>query len=209
MPLYNNPNTDWNPITETFTYASATSITVVTGAASRWVAGDKFQFTQHGVLKNFCVLIVADTLLTIIGETASIVVENTGTYPITGIQYSRLENPIGFPKYFVWTPVITAYSGTPTTVTSALKLIVKGSSIIMGGLVTVVDKGSASAFMKISTPIVSAVAAAGGGIEGGATGKSCSISMTTSGSTVDVNLYDATTPWVNGYAIRFSIIYFY
>lgn len=104
--------TAWNVTSETFTYASSTTITVVSGATSRWQKGDMIKLTQHGSVKYFYVTAVASTLLTVIGETPSILIENTATYPITAINFSRNGRPFGFPTYFTYTPTITWTAGT-------------------------------------------------------------------------------------------------
>ena len=109
------PSDGWIDVQEAFAYASATTITVATGAASRWQISDRIKFTQHGVVKYFFVSSVSDTLIVVICQTAE-VVENTGTYAITAISYSRVANPFGFPKgEFVQIPIAALPSNTNQT----------------------------------------------------------------------------------------------
>lgn len=89
----------WTPITETFTYASATTITVATGATNRFQKGDKLKVTNVTV-KYFYVVAVASTLLTVTGG-SDYTLESAA---ITSPYLSRIENPFGFPSEFAYTP---------------------------------------------------------------------------------------------------------
>lgn len=101
-------NTGWKPVTDTWTYASATTITVPAGAASIYSVGDKIKFTQTTV-KYANIITVADTLLTISGG-SDYTVANAA---ITEIYHSRVENPIGFPRFFNFATSPAGFSGTP------------------------------------------------------------------------------------------------
>jgi len=89
----------WVTVTDTWTYASATTITVPSGAASIYQKGDKIKLTQTGV-KYFYITDVADTLLTVTGG-SDYTVANAA---ITSPAYSKVENPQGFPQWFNFTP---------------------------------------------------------------------------------------------------------
>lgn len=99
----------WIPIAETMTYASATTITVASGAASRYQKGDKLKITQTTV-KYLTVIAVADTLLTVTGGADYSVANAAITLPYL----SREENPSGFPAYYTFNPNAQGFSGTPT-----------------------------------------------------------------------------------------------
>jgi hypothetical protein len=88
-------DTGWTAITETLTYASATTITVAAGAASRYQKGDKLKLTQT-IDKYFYIIDVADELLTVTGGNDYTLVNAAITSP----QLSRIENPFGFPPGF-------------------------------------------------------------------------------------------------------------
>lgn len=193
-----------NPITETFTYASATTITVASGALSRFSKGDKLMLTQHGVTKFFVIVAVANTLLTVCAG-SDFAVENTATYPITAIYLSKIENPQGFPTYFNWTPVITALAGTPTTITSALKIKISGNMMNLFGLITVVNKGTASSVMRVTIPVSAIDYSCGAMAEGLVTGALFMGSIVAGNNFFDVGKYDGTTPFVNGYGFRTNI----
>lgn len=114
-----NVNRDgWTPAAETWTYASATTITVPTGAASLYQKGDKIKLTQTTV-KYFYITTVADTLLTVTGGTDYTVANAAITSPYV----SKLENPQGFPNGFAYTPTFAGFSSDPTTVSARFWVI--------------------------------------------------------------------------------------
>jgi hypothetical protein len=92
----------WIPANEAWTYASANTITVPSGAAAKYAKGDKVKLTQTTV-KYFYIVGVADTVLTVVGETSAIVVANAA---ISANYYSHANKPVGFPSYFSWTPTL-------------------------------------------------------------------------------------------------------
>jgi len=94
------------------TYASATTINVPTGAASRYQKGDKLKFT-NSTTKYMYVTGVADTLLTVYGGIDYVVANTT----ISSAYLSRAEHPFGFPLKFNWTPTTGTQAGTYTSVT--------------------------------------------------------------------------------------------
>jgi len=82
-----NPNSTW-------TYASANTITVTSGAASIYAVGDKIKLTQTTV-KYFYITGVADTVLTITGGT-----DYTLLNAAISLNYYSHGNAIGFPTSF-------------------------------------------------------------------------------------------------------------
>lgn len=108
----------WSPVDEAWIYASASTITVPTGAASRYQKGDKIKFTQTTV-KYGVIAVVADTLLTIIINT-DYVVTNAA---ISAIYVSHEENPIGFPQVFNYTPTITGITLGNGTLTGSYNIV--------------------------------------------------------------------------------------
>jgi len=103
----------WMPAEETWTYASATTITVPSGAASKYQKGDKIKLTQTTV-KYFYIVGVADTVLTITGGTDYTLVNAA----ISANYYSKAANPQGFPHYFnfsaTFTDIDNGSGGQPT-----------------------------------------------------------------------------------------------
>jgi len=100
----------WVSANETWEYASASTITVPSGAASKYAVGDRIKLTQTTV-KYFYILAVADTLLTVTGGTTYTVEDAAITLPY----YSHEATPIGMPNYFAYTPTWTLKDGTLDT----------------------------------------------------------------------------------------------
>lgn len=100
----------WISASEAWTYASASTITVPSGAASKYTKGDKIKITQTTV-KYFYIIAVADTTLTVTGG-ADYTVANAA---ITNNYYSHQITPVGFPLSFsLGTPTFTS-TGTAFT----------------------------------------------------------------------------------------------
>ena len=108
----------WQTVTDSWTYASATTINVPSGAASLYQKGDKIKMTNSGV-KYFVVTVVADTLLTVVGG-SDYTVANAA---ITSPYYSHTDNPLGFPQYFNYTP--TGISASNSTLTGRFSVASK------------------------------------------------------------------------------------
>jgi microcystin-dependent protein len=110
-PQYNTSGDEDAPVyaIETWTYASATTITVPTGATERYQKGDKIRLKQGGAYKYFTVTTVASTLLTITSKTYTLTNDT-----ITDNYVSKFENPVGFEGVGGGVPVggIIAWSGT-------------------------------------------------------------------------------------------------
>lgn len=104
----------WQEVTEAFTYASANTVTVASGATSRYQKGDKIALNNGGI-KYFYVTNVASTILTLFaGDTYTLA--NTA---ISGVLLSRAGSPFGFPQYFTYAPTLSVTSGTLSLITIA------------------------------------------------------------------------------------------
>lgn len=90
------------PFADTWTYASASTITVPSGAAAKYSPGMRVKLTQTTV-KYFIITAVADTLLTVYGGT-DYTVANAA---IAGTSYSSVKAPLGFPlDPALWTVIV-------------------------------------------------------------------------------------------------------
>ena len=108
-PLFQGSVDGWISANETWSYASASTITVPAGAASLYQKGDRIKWTQTTV-KYGVIVAVADTLLTI-------AVNNDYTVAnavITLNYYSHQLNPIGYPTWFGYDPTYVGFSSAPT-----------------------------------------------------------------------------------------------
>jgi hypothetical protein len=115
----------WTSANETWAYASANTITVPTGAASRYQKGDRIKWTQTTV-KYGVIIAVADTLLTIAINTDFVVTNAV----ISANCYSHQENSMGFPTWFNYTPTgptNTTMSGRFCIIGKLLKCYIVGS----------------------------------------------------------------------------------
>lgn len=133
---------------ETWSYASATTITVPNGAL--YQKGDILKFTQTTV-KYFYVVSISGNTLTVVSNDggATVVVANAA---ITANYFSRQLNPLGLPV-FLWTPSYTGFSANPTV--SMAKFWCAGGIVFaeyVGG-----NNGTSNATgFTISLPIASA-----------------------------------------------------
>ncbi len=97
-------NNGWNKIGDTWTYASANSINVPSGAANFYSVGDSIAYTQ-GTVKYAKITSVADTLLGITGGDDYVVANSA----ISNI-YVAKGNASGFPAEFAYTPAEVGWS---------------------------------------------------------------------------------------------------
>lgn len=102
--------TGWSALTETFTYASATTITIATGGTARFEIGDKLRFKQGAGYKYYYVVGVAATTLTVTGGSDYTVANSA----ITDVGLSRAASPVDFPEVFNWSPTQTGFSANPS-----------------------------------------------------------------------------------------------
>lgn len=111
---------EWQEISETWTYASASTITVPTDATTRYSKGMKIRFKQGGSYKYGVVRVVAATLLTIVVNTDYTVANSA----ITDIAISYADRPVGFPTSFNFTCNLTASTTNPTGITTTANYVV-------------------------------------------------------------------------------------
>jgi len=140
----------WTDANETWAYASATTITVPSGAASKYQKGDKIKWTQTTV-KYGVIVGVADTVLTIAVNT-DYVVTNAA---ISANYYSHQVNPMGYPTWFNYTPTYGASgSMTWTSVTAnPAKFKINGKSCTVVISASGTTGGTASTVLTVTLPV--------------------------------------------------------
>ena len=89
----------WIPVADTWTYASASTITIPSDGTTKYQKGMPLRFKQGGGYKYYNIYSVTSTLITVIVNT-DFTVANTA---ITDIAVSFLANPFGFPQWFTRT----------------------------------------------------------------------------------------------------------
>lgn len=92
----------WIGVSDSWAYASATTVTVPTGAASRYSVGDKVKLT-NSTTKYFYITGVADTVLTLNGGSDYTVANSA----ISAIYFSKVATPLDFPQRFGFTPTLS------------------------------------------------------------------------------------------------------
>lgn len=112
------PVDGWTSVSAAWTYASASTITVPSGAASLYQKGDRIKFTQTTV-KYFVVVAVADTLLTVAVNT-DYTVANAA---ISAISYSHQVSPIGYPGWFNYAVTFGGFSVDPSGGSKGFQII--------------------------------------------------------------------------------------
>ena len=138
----------WISANETWTYASASTITVPAGAAAKYAKGDKIRFKQGAGYKYFYVISIADTVLTVTGGTDYTVATPTA---ITDNYYSHQENPIGFPELFNYVPSWTNLTiGSATVV---FKFNIKSNVLKFNMSVTFAADTTISGNVSFSIPV--------------------------------------------------------
>lgn len=140
----------WIPAEQTWTYASATTITVPSGAASKYQKGDKIKITNNSATKYFYIVSVADTVLTVTGGSDYTVHDSAITNPF----FSKIENPQGFPHWFAYTPSFGGFSANPT---GQFRFRVTGVSVFVSIRMSVSGTSNANTF-TVSVPITSSSA---------------------------------------------------
>lgn len=117
----------WQTVPDSWSYASSTTITVPSGAASIYQIGDKIKITQT-TDKFFIVTAVADTLLTVTGGSDY----SVANAAITSPYISRIERPFGWPGWFNY-----ACTGpTGATITARFTIHGRTAEVIIRGAVT-------------------------------------------------------------------------
>ena len=131
------------------------------------------------------------------------------TFPATQVASSDA-NTLDDYKEAAWSPVISAGSGTPTTVTVNSAVYTKiGRVVVCTFDFSIVNKGTASSSLQFGLPVTSITSTAfcGSFREDGSTGNMGMVIYST-GTTAACLLYNNATPWVDGYRLKGTYTYF-
>jgi len=116
----------WIPAVGTWSYASASTITIPSDGTTVYDKGMRIRFKQGGGYKYGVVYSVTATLITLIVNTDYTVANAV----ITDVYYSFIENPLGWPDWFNYAPTYSASgSMTFTGVTGAAKWRAVGKKV--------------------------------------------------------------------------------
>lgn len=157
---------DWISAEGEWAYLSATSVTVPTGAASKYSVGDKWKLTSNGSVLQGFIVAIADTILTVKGNALT-------NYAFTNVYFSHQLTPVGFTHWYNYTPTgptNTTLSGRFTIIGRTVKgdinglctgvpsfasmptlPIVAGANMIRATVMgSFTDSGSANRFGKVT-----------------------------------------------------------
>lgn len=146
-PIESSINNGWISINDTLTYASATTITVPSGATNKYAKGDRLKITQDGGIKYFYIIGVADTLLTITAGSSYTLTSTAITLPY----YSKDTSPSGFPSVFGFVSAYTGFSANPN-INFVFNII---GTMVKCNLVTYAVGTSNSSLFTMTLPAVS------------------------------------------------------
>lgn len=122
----------WIPVSGAWTYASATTITVPSGAAAIYKVGMGIRLTQSSTVKFFYIVGVTDTVLTVTGGSDYTLEDAT----ISAVSYTNSpDTAIGFPDWFNYTPGQLGWADGYTVYIARFKLIGRACffSVDIGG----------------------------------------------------------------------------
>lgn len=196
----------WVSAASTWTYASASTITVPSGAASIYQKGDRLKFTQTTV-KYAVVVGVADTVLTIAVNT-DYTVANAA---ISANYYSHQANPLGYPNWFAYTATFTSQGGaiTGATISQALNFSAIAGELKVEGRITLTNVGSGSPVSDLLVTYPGNITSldangSGCGRETVNTGKGLALNEVS--SKIGMRIYDNSLIFSNGNSMNFCWI---
>lgn len=108
----------WVAVSGSWTYASASTITVPSDATTVYQKGDRIRWKQGGGYKYGVIVVVASTLLTILVNTDYTVANSA----ITDMWYSKADAPLNFPTGFAISAFATTGWSSPTYNTGRISL---------------------------------------------------------------------------------------
>lgn len=138
----------WIEVSDSWSYASATTVTVPTDAATKYSVGDKIKFDNSST-KYFYIVAIAATTLTLSGGTDYTVANSA----ISAIYYSKAETPLNFPASFNYSPTITGFSANPTN--TVYDFFIRGSWLTVSIRQSTGGTSNAATF-TITAPVVAA-----------------------------------------------------
>jgi hypothetical protein len=199
----------WTRVTDSWAFASSTTVTVPSDATTKYSVGDKIKFTQTST-KYFYITAVTSTVITLAGGT-DFTVANAA---ISEIFYSKASSPHGFPQWFAWTPSWTGFSVNPTT-TARFMLVGRKCTVVVR--CTANGTSNATSLTITNAPVTSANVgtgmfwyAAGSGVDNGtAPTTPARVFIGNNTATIEANRDFSAANWTssNGKAVSFALTY--
>ena len=198
----------WIPVSDTWVYASATTVTVAGNKTSLYKKGLKVRWTEatspttrYGTIKIDSTYSAPNTTITLITNTDFVV----GNEALANVYYSRAELPDGWTEWFTFTSAIAAQTGTPTTVTSTAKYKTNGKTMKVVPVIIVTNKGTATNGGFFSVPVTIVVAGTGSGNDSGVNGFQMLCTASAGNTQVFFAFYNNSTPWINNVQANLSV----
>jgi hypothetical protein len=196
-------NGGWIPVTETWTYASASTITTPSGGTAKYQKGMKIRFKQTGDSnwRYYVATTVATSLITVMVNTDYAVSGAT----ITDISYSFADLPFGWPDWFTFAPVFSSSAGTITSysVVSA-KARIAGKKFECFIEASITNNGTGSGTIVATIPVTPITILVGSGRNATTGGKMLEIyGRAASGAVLSIVDYSGAYPAATGDTLRF------
>jgi len=137
-------STGWVIVTGTWVYASATTITVPSGAGNIYGPGDRFKLVANGATLQGYIVKVEDTLLTVRGDALT-------NHSFTSMYYSHMSTPLGYKDWYSYTPT----GPTNCTLTGKFKMMGRSCHVVIKGVVT--GTPNWTNFPSLPAPITSTI----------------------------------------------------
>jgi hypothetical protein len=203
------PNDGWIAVTDTWTYASASTITIPSDGTLKYQPRMKIRLKQGAGYKYYTARTVTSTLLTVFINT-DYTVANAA---ITDISYSFVENPFGFPFSFniaapTWSAGTVNFTNQPGS--NAFKISFIGGTTKVAGSAqcNAVSGGTGDFLATFAAGVLPAATVNGLGLSYNfSTGKVGSSSIVNTETRVYMSRYDFTTLAGNSELFGFDIIY--
>jgi len=192
----------WQTVSDSWSYSSATTITVPSGAATLYKKGDLFKITANSVVLYGFIINVADTLLTVAGNTLT-------NHAFTGVAVCHGGSPIGFPDYFTYTPSYTGFSSSPT---QSARYTVVGKAVhlsLSSTNMTGTSNGSTFFFTLPIAPESTFICSGIYGLDNTSTAKQSRLAITAASTNVEVNSSIDGSNWTSsgGKGISLTLTY--
>jgi hypothetical protein len=193
----------WNSVNATLTYASATTINSsadLTGIIPRCA---KFRWKQGGDYKFAYLVNITSNLWTILAGSDYSVANAT----ITDAAWSVSDPAIGFPKVFNFTPTVTSFSGSFTSLGTCLfPFFIANNRVYFDINISIVTNGTAAGDVEttLPLPIAGATDIFAGGREWVVSGRLLTGRLVRSMQRLLISNSDATYPGGNGYSLILS-----
>lgn len=204
------PTDGWTATTAAWTYASATTFTVVGDQTAVFSKGTRLRFTQTSVKYAVVISSAFSSVTTVtIAQNTDYTLANTA---LSVMSYSYAASPQGYPGTFAYTPTLTTGTGTVTTQTTTGNFRILGKTCTLFVFITLTTNGTGATDFRITLPNNLAADTAnysGWGADNNAADLyALMVNLgVLSTSQIDVRKYDSSYPGVSGRIYQIGICF--